>query len=162
MIMKKSFPLLRAIGLSAGLVASAAMMAPAQAATSGSITATGTVPVACSVSGATITMAIPIGNIALQGKATNVAYSTGSATRFSLSTPTLVAPSGFSGDARIYIVKNGDEVVSESTNPDFPSNIYIANVAESGVFDYHAFVGSPVALIPGTYTLTSTLTCVGQ
>jgi hypothetical protein len=56
MFMNKSFPLLRAISLSAGLVASAAMMASAQAATSGTITATGAVPATCSVNGADIAM----------------------------------------------------------------------------------------------------------
>ena len=96
MIMKQSSSLLRAIGLSAGLVASAAMMPSVHAATSATITATGTVPVACSVNGASITMA-KLNDKVLVGSAINVAYTTGSATTFSLSTPTLNAPSGYGG-----------------------------------------------------------------
>ena len=68
MIMKQSSSLLRVIGFSAGLVASAAMMSSVHAATSATITATGTVPVACSVSGANITMA-KVDSLTLRGEA---------------------------------------------------------------------------------------------
>jgi hypothetical protein len=73
MIMKQSFPLLRAIGWSAGLVASAAVMPSVHAATSATITATGTVPDACNVAGAQITMTKTGANI-LTGTSTAIPY----------------------------------------------------------------------------------------
>jgi hypothetical protein len=56
-VVKNSFSLLRVFDLSAGLIARTATVSPIHAATSGTITATATAPVACSVSGATITIA---------------------------------------------------------------------------------------------------------
>jgi len=160
MIMKKSFPLLRVIGLSAGLVASAATMPSVHAATSATITATGTVPVACSVNGANITMAKNDAQT-LQGVATNVAYTTGSATIFSLSTPTLNAPSGYGGYGFIALVKDNNAVVYASSNGGGQS--YTVPGAESGVFTYEAgVIGTTEELKPGVYTVSSTLTCVGQ
>jgi hypothetical protein len=160
MIMKQSSSLLRAIGLSAGLVASAAMMPSVHAATSATITATGTVPVACSVNGATIAMA-KIDAYSLFGQTPNVAYTTGSATIFSLSTPTLNAPSGYGGTAYISLLKDYQIMASADTNG--VSNTYTVSGAESGVFTYDAGVNSAnEALKPGVYTVSSTLTRVGQ
>ena len=134
-------------------------MAPAQAATSGTITATGTVPVACSVSGADIAMTKRDPTLLL-GTATNVAYTTGSSTTFSFSTPTLAAPGGFAGGGAIYLMKNNTEVAYTLTNGN--SNTYTVPRIESGVFGYKAQVEADLALIPGNYTLTTTLTCVGE
>ena len=148
--------------MSAGLVASAATMPSVHAATSATITATGTVPVACSVNGANITMAKNDAQT-LQGVATNVAYTTGSATTFSLSTPTLNAPSGYGGAASIAIAKNNNVVARADTRG--VSETHSVAGAESGVFMYVASVWDPgfsEALKPGVYTVSSTLTCVGQ
>jgi hypothetical protein len=95
MIMKQSFPLLRAIVLSAGLVASAAMMPSVHAATSGTITATGTVPATCSVSGADIAMTYDATIKTLSGYSAYIPVTAnGSSTIFTLSKPSATFPNG--------------------------------------------------------------------
>jgi hypothetical protein len=97
----------------------------------------------------------------LQGSETNVAYTTGSATTFTLSQPTLNAPSGYGGNAFIYILRNNSQIASANTLGDFQT--YSGTGAESGVFTYLVQVIDEVeALKPGVYTVSSTLTCVGQ
>ena len=162
MIMKQSFPLLRVIGLSAGLVASAAMMPSVHAATSATITATGNVPVACDVTGAQITMA-KISAKNLVGTATGIQYAAASGTIFSLTTPTLVAPSGYGGVASVSVLKNGNTLLFMTSEGDGSS--YVATAAESGEVSYEARVDggmADVVLMPGNYTISTTLTCIGQ
>jgi len=164
MIMKKSFPLLRAIGLSAGLIASAAMMAPAQAATSGTITATGTVPATCSVNGASISMSpTSTSNSALSGKSSAVAISTnGTATNFTLSSPTVVSKPPGSTLTTSNVVLIADlaggtgSFTAGGTSFTQPSPL-------SSTVTFTATVGDPVSstpLTPGNYSISSTLTCV--
>jgi hypothetical protein len=160
--LKKSFPLLRAIGLSAGLVASTATASQVHAATSGTITATGTVPDACSVNGAQITMAKTSAKI-LSGAANNIAYTLQSGTTISLSKPTLVAPSGYGGEASVYAYKNQQLIAYSDSAYDYTQS-YTANNVESGVFKYEVEVTggiSDVNLKPGNYTISTTLTCIG-
>ena len=164
MIMKKSFPLLRAIGLSAGLVASAAMMAPAQAATSGSITATGTIPATCSVNGGSITMTPNSTNISMSGISSSLGISsTGSSTTFSLTAPTLTKPAGstvengiISGNITIP-GKASQQLISTLTTPG--SKVIDGNI--SGGIVFNATINNATAtLAPGTYALASTLSCI--
>ena len=163
MIMKQSFPLLRAIGLSAGLVASAAMMPSVHAATSATITATGTVPDACNVAGAQITMTQTGANV-LRGTSTAIPYTLQPGTVISLSRPTLAAPSGYGGVGVVDVRKNDVQIAMGTSDGDYGSS-YTANNAESGNFTYHAEVAGGMgdaSLIPGSYTISTTLTCIGQ
>ena len=161
--LKKFFSLLRAIGLSAGLVASTATMTAVHAETSATITATGNVPVACDVTGAEITMAKTSAKN-LTGTATGIPYTTASGTTFSFTTPTLEAPSGYGGVGVVSVYKNGTQVVTKSSDG-YSELAYIAPGAESGVFTYEARVDGgmgDVNLMPGNYTISTILTCIGQ
>ena len=181
--MKKSFPLLRAFGLSAGLIASTAMMAPAQAATSGTISATGTIVAnVCNVSGANVQM-IPYDNNAhLRTNSAETApprggdYSSNSGeTTISLSAITLQAPPGANAtgiiNAAFYDEFNPGEPIStievnSSTGgaltfqvpPDQNGN----TPGVSGYYTVDANVGNGSLLPAGSYTLTSTITCVAR
>jgi hypothetical protein len=164
MIMKKSFPLLRAIGLSAGLVASAAMMAPAQAATSGSITATGTIPATCSVTGGSITMISNAANTYMAGLSSSLPISsTGTSTTFSLTAPVLTKPpgstfnEGFGITGTIKVSGIPDRTIT--ANPSTSGSSIIDGAFSGGVV-FEARLSSMFPLTPGTYGLTSTLTCV--
>jgi len=172
MFMKKSFPLLRAIGLSAGLMASTAMMARAEAATSGAITATGSVPAVCSVTGANIAMS-QLGTMNgdysfLSGSnATLAPISTnGNNTTFTLSSVSLTKPTGSNASSssieafinpvsNVTALSSGKTIVSGSsftaTTPFDSTVTYSAKVKT---------VSSSTPLTPGTYTLSSTLTCI--
>jgi hypothetical protein len=165
MIMKKSFPLLRAIGLSAGLVASTAMMAPAQAATSGSITATGTIPATCSVTGGSITLTPRTGNTTLNGVGQLLQISsTGTSSTFSLTAPVVTKPTDSTieqADLNGTIVISGrddQELLSGLSNP---GSIVIDNPFSGGV-TFAAYISNMAGLAPGTYTLSSTLSCVAN
>jgi hypothetical protein len=164
MIMKQSFPLLRVIGLSAGLVASAAMMPSVHAATSATITATGNVPVACNVSPVNINMT-KVDAKTLRGTESGL-YSTGSSTTFELSAPTLDAPSGYSGIAYIALEKNGTIVAQMNSVPTGSNDSqHVISSVESDSFTYVAEVngGAGLAdLLPGDYIISSTITCMGQ
>jgi hypothetical protein len=168
--LKKSFPLLRAIGLSAGLVASVAMMAPAQAATSGTIQATGTIPDTCTVNGADIAMAqFYNGDITyLMGRVENVLYSTGRPATFSVSRPILEGPSGYTGQGAVYVILSNNEIGAFGVTDGTVSN-YNVSGASSGTFAYEASVnsgayvtGTPGVLPPGNYKLVATITCVSN
>lgn len=162
-VVKKSLSLLRAIGLSAGLVASTTTASQVHAATSGTTTATGTLPVACSVSGATIAMTKHSAKVLME-TATNVPYATDSVTTFSLSAPTLQTPSQYGGNAYESILKDGNTVAAKG-NDGYIGPAYTAPGAGSGEFAYVVQVTGGMADVdpmPGTYTISSTLTCVGQ
>jgi hypothetical protein len=176
MIMKKSFPLLRAIGLSAGLIASTAMMAPAQADTSGTITATGTVPATCSVNGADIAMTYNDDYKNLYGVSTFIPASTnGTSTTFIVTKPMATFPTGTSSDVYGRITTDfrtgtlttpGNTIASMSGNirTDSKSSQMSSTItgAFNGVVRFIGDVGDTnyVALLPGTYTLSSTFTCI--
>lgn len=160
MIMKKSFSLLRAIGLSAGLVASAAMMAPAQANSSGTITASGTVPSTCSVTGADISMQPNESKSALQGTSDWVNFSTnGNYTTFTVSQPTVVSQpdSASLTSADVILTVNYNNV--DYLNSNRPLVIY--NPLNSR-FQFEVIVGNRDSSTPlpgGSYSISSTLTC---
>jgi hypothetical protein len=166
---KKTLSLLRAIGLSAGLVASTASMPAVHAATSATIRATGTVPNTCSVSGANIAM-VKVNNTNgespyLQGSAENVPYSTGEATIISIARPTLSGPAGYTGDGAVYALVN-NEIVAIGTVNGYLQNFNVP-LASSGRFTYHATVNSGAyvdgsELLPGNYELSTTITCVAN
>ena len=166
---KKSLSLLRAIGLSAGLVAStASMMEPAQAATSGTIRATGTVPNTCSVSGAADIAMVKLGSggdVYLEGSAVNIPYSNSGATEISIARPTLSGPTAYTatGDGAVYALVN-NEIVAFGTVKGFLRK-FIVPEASSGTFTYLATVnGGPYVdgntILPGNYELSTTITCV--
>jgi hypothetical protein len=161
---KKSLSLLRAIGLSAGLVASAAMMPSVHAATSATITATGTIPAACDVAGTEITMT-KINAKELSGTSTAIPYTLQSGTQISLSRPTLAAPSGYGGLGRVYVRKNNVIIVAANSDSNLDTHYTATQGTESGNFTYEANVMGgmlDVNLIPGNYTISTTLTCISQ
>jgi len=171
MIMKKCFPLLRAIGLSAGLVASTSMMAPAQAATSGTLHLYGKVPVACSVEGADLGMGVVRpdgGGSYLSGG--NVGYYMASVeTTITISAPTLTAqPDGTSVFATISATNGSDSAVAKSS--DAPSGPIVGSMVKSGgtegMLEYIATIentsGRSSSLAPGFYEASSTITCVSN
>jgi hypothetical protein len=163
MIMKKSFPLLRAIGLSAGLIASTAMMAPAQAATTGTITATGTVPATCSVTGGSITMDPSYDNSTMSGSSSFPISSTGTATTVSITAPVLTKPTGSTVEnADLYgtIQAPGQLDTQISSNLTTPG---LANLygTFSGSIVFNPYISNITSnLKPGTCTLSSTLSYV--
>jgi hypothetical protein len=168
--LKKSLSLLRAIGLSAGLVASVAMMAPAQAATSGTIQATATVPDTCTVGGADIAMAqFNTGGITyLMGRVEAVPYSTGRPATFSVSRPILEGPSGYTGEGGVYTILPNNEIGAFGITNGIGQNFNVSG-ASSGTFAYEASVnsgafvtGTPGVLPPGNYKLVATITCVSN
>jgi hypothetical protein len=170
---KKTLSLLRAIGLSAGLVVSASTMSSVHAATQGTITATGTVPVACSVTGAGITLAMGVGRAgpnlpkALIGFA-NASYSTASNTVFSVSAPSLTKPNGSEAYVLINIEEGGDLLATAINSEYGPSDAsFTISGIKAGTLRYSVDVAGgtsmdTTALTPGTYEVSSTITCIGQ
>ena len=178
MIMKKSFPLLRVIGLSACLVASAAMMPSVHAATSGTITATGTVPATCSVSGADIAMTYTQVIQTLEGYSAYIPVTTnGSNTIFTLTKPSATFPNGTPNNVNgsidinyrngtpsslgTWLDTRGGAISTNSSTPSV-SETFTGNF--TGVVRFGGFVSAAnsAALPAGSYTLNSTFTCVAN
>ena len=163
MIMKQYSSLLRAIGLSAGLVASAAMMPSVHAATSGTITATGTIPATCSVNGGSITMTQD-SPLQLSGDSSSLPISsTGTSTTFSLTTPVVTKPQGSTVNEAILsgtitIPGKSDQIITSDLVNSGSSTI--SNPLSGGVVFRAILANSAADLTPGTYGLASTLTCV--
>ena len=174
--MKQYSSLLRAIGLSAGLVASAAMMPSVHAATSGTITATGTVPATCSVSGADIAMTYDATIKTLSGYSAYIPVTAnGSSTIFTLTKPSATFPSGannvygtMTSDFRTGTPSSpgsdslmGGSITTRSSSPSI-SSTYTGNY--SGVVRFTGYVADDyyAALPAGSYTLNSTFTCVAN
>ncbi|MFZ0407037.1 MAG: hypothetical protein WAM11_02870 [Cyanobium sp.] len=169
---KKSLSLLRAIGLSAGLVASTASMPAVHAATSATITATGIIASACSVSGATIPLVFGIRDPGspfpnwLRGSSGNVPYSTASFTRFTVSAPTVTGPNASSTVTNIDIREGGELLeFAANNNNDKKDASFSKTGINSGSFEYIVTLfggtsSSPQALAPGTYSVSSTITCI--
>ena len=169
--MKKSFPLLRAIGLSAGLVASAATMAPVHAEASGTLRASGTVPVACSIEGRDINMGVvrPDGGGSYLSGGNETSYSAAVDTIIAISIPVLTAqPDGSSVFATISATSGGDSAVAKSSGA--PSGAIAGSMVKSGgtsgSIDLAATIestsGRSSSLAPGSYEATSTITCVAN
>ena len=159
---KKSLSLLRAIGLSAGLVASAASITTVHAATQATITATGTIPATCDVSTNNLTLSPRNGNTTLfmeNGPAGNIS-STGATTLISLAQANLTGkPQGAtltSTSITMSALINNTIIAAGSsktiTSP-FNEQLQISVYLDEPNID---------PLTPGTYTIPCTITCTAQ
>jgi type 1 fimbria pilin len=169
--MKKSFPLLRAIGLSAGLVASAATMAPVHAAACGTLRVSGTVPVACSVEGVDVNMGVvrPAGGGSYLSGGNSVGYVAAVNTTIAISIPVLtLQPDGSSVFATISATHGGDSAVAKSSGA--PLGAIAGSMVKSGGTEgqielsatIESTSGRSSSLAPGSYEATSTITCVSN
>jgi hypothetical protein len=76
----------------------------------------------------------------------------------------LAAPSGYGGVGIVDVRKNDVQIAMEYSDGGYGSS-YTANNAESGNFTYQAQVAGGMgdaSFIPGNYTISTTLTCIGQ